>query len=73
MTVRYLVSGIDVTMSVNAGTYVTTSMDPWSTRLLLVSVMPTLRVAGASTTVTVRATSPTDATRVDVVRLVAAF
>ena len=74
MSVRYLVGGVDRTGAITGGTYSTLGMDPWSTMLIDVAVTPThSATAGTSTATVVRAASSTDASRVDVVRLIASF
>jgi len=74
MGVRYFVGGVDRTSAIVGGTYSTPSMDPWSTVLVDVTITPTVKApAGTATSVSVTAKSAADASRVDVVRLVASF
>ena len=74
MDVRYRINGVDVTSALKSGTYVTPILQPWTSMTIVVRVTPlNPRVVGQSKTDTLRATSSTDPTRVDVARVVATY
>jgi peptidoglycan/xylan/chitin deacetylase (PgdA/CDA1 family) len=74
MSIRYFVGGVERTSAISAGTYVTPTMEPWSTLMLDIRITPSPSVPpGNVTTVSLRAASSTDGLRVDVVKAVAAL
>ena len=74
MDVSYRTNGVDVTSALKSGTYVTPTLQPWTSMTMVIRVTPrSPRVVGQSKTDTLRATSSTDPTRVDVAQVVATY
>ena len=74
MDVHYQINGVDKTIALASGTYVTPVLQPWSSMILVVRVTPLhAGLAGDFTQVDLRAVSSVDPSRIDAGRAIAAY